>query len=281
MQRDGREARPTTASRPVWPRRGGPSLCWFPPCWPPVRSAGILLLALVFSFALVAQGTAPGLAQATDPPVGSRLRVANTEGQRLNLRAGPGPSEAVLTRLPEGTELEVVGAARAIAGVRWIEVREAGGQRGWISLEYAAVVSTPTPIATPAREPTPTPEAKAEQPVSAAPAATATPESTATPVGGPLDVEARVKFPETDGRSQTITVTVTRNGVPVPGVVVTAVSDDGEDDALLREFDPTNDEGRASKTFTIRREKGTVRVAITATAPDGGKGAAIVEYFRR
>jgi hypothetical protein len=266
MRQDGRDrldrgqaCRP--ARRASWPQRG----------WA-VRLAAILALGVLLPLALVAQGAA----QASDSPVGSRLKVANTDGQRLNLRAGPSTTEPILARLPEGAELEVVGAARAAGGARWVEVRATGGERGWVALDFVAVVSTPAP----ARTPTPTPAPEARATATPTPQPTPSPEPTPTP-GAPIEVEAKVKYPETDGRTQTITVWATRGGKPVPGVTVTAVSDDGEDDALLREFDPTDADGKTSKSFSIRREKGTVRVAITATAPDGGKGAAIVEYFRR
>ena len=245
--------------------------------WHLIRWAAVLLVALVLPLAVVGAGGA----QAIDPPIGSRLRVANVEGQRLNLRAGPGPSEAVLARLDEGAELEVVGAARAVGGARWIEVRVAGGQRGWVSLEYAAVVSTPAPNATPTPRTTPTPAPEEGQPAAAMQApATPTVEPTATP-GPPVDLEAKVKYPETSGREQEITVWVTRGGAPVPGALVTVTNDDGDDDPEEREFDPTDQDGRARRSFSIRGDKGTVRVILKAVAPDGGKGETTVEYFRR
>ena len=256
-----------------------PRPAWRPRAWRSVRWVGVLLLALGLPLAIVG----PGGAQTADPPVGSRLRVANTEGQGLNLRAGPGSSEAVLTRLDEGAEVEVVGAARAVGGGRWTEVREAGGRRGWISLEYAAVVSTPAPTATPTPRATATPEPDGdEQTAMLAPTPTGTVEPTATP-GPPVDVEAKVKFPETSGRDQEITVWVTRGNTPVPGAVVTATSDDGDDDddPLERVFDPTDEEGKARRSFSIRREKGSVTVILKAVAPDGGTGETTVTYFRR
>ena len=246
---------------------------WMGVSWLPSVGIGGLLVTLALLFVAVA----PGAAQASDPPVGSRLRVANTDGQGLNLRAGPGVTEAVLARLDEGTELEVVGAARAAGGARWIEVRQSGGQRGWISLEYAAVVSTPAPTATPTPRATPTPETAAEAPSAAM---QPTVEPTATP-GPPVDVEAKVKFPETSGREQEITVWVTRRGAPVPGAVVTATNEDGDDDPQERVFDPTDEEGKARRSFSIRRDKGTVQVTLKAVAPDGGTGQTTVEYFRR
>ncbi len=259
--------RRASGARSGWRMRGWHSVCW----------AAVLVLLPVVPLATIGAN-----AQTTDPPVGSRLRVANTEGQRLNLRAGPGTSEAVLARQDEGAIIEVVGTARAIAGARWIEVRAPGGQRGWISLAYAAVVSTPAPAATPTPRVTPTPVSDAdERTTSVLPPVAPGAEATATP-GLPVDIEAKVKFPETSGRDQEITVWVTRGGAPVPGALVTAVNEDGDDDEPQeREFDPTDAEGRARRSFSIRRDKGTVRVVLEAVAPDGGKGETTMEYFRR
>lgn len=228
--------------------------------------------ALAVLLALTAAGSA-ALAQTNGPPVGSTVRVANTDGQRLNLRAGPSVDQAVLARLPEGTILTVTGAAQTAGGIRWVPVRDASGQAGWVAGQYLVVASTPTPTATTA---TPT----------ASPAATPTPSGTplaaspAGPKGAPLQVEAKLKFPETDGRSQEITVWVTRDGAPVPGAIVTIEARDG-DQELYRELDPTDENGRTRREFDIRHEKGTVELQVEAIAPDGGEGRTTVSYFRR
>ena len=99
--------------------------------------------------------------------------------------------------------------------------------------------------------------------------------------GRPIEVEAKLKFPEVQGREQEITVWVTRDGVPVPGALVTLESSDGDDDERFRQLDPTNEEGRTRRSFDVRREKGTVELQVEAVAPDGGEGRAIVSYFRR
>ena len=96
----------------------------------------------------------------------------------------------------------------------------------------------------------------------------------------PIEYDPRVKFPETSQREQTLTVTVTRDGVPVPGAQVTAITQDS-DQELIREFDPTDEEGKTVRSFSIRREKGTIVLLVTAVAPDGGKGEKEVSYFRR
>jgi hypothetical protein len=95
-----------------------------------------------------------------------------------------------------------------------------------------------------------------------------------------LEVEARLKYPETSGRDQEITIWVMRGGVPVSGALVTVVTDEG-DLPFDRPLAPTDDEGRTRHAFDIRREKGTVSLVVKAVAPDGGEGMTEASYFRR
>jgi uncharacterized protein YraI len=210
-------------------------------------------------------------AQALDPPPGSVLRVANTDGSTLNLWAGPSTDEAVAAELSEGDLLTVTGAGRTAGDVRWLPVRTAGGQAGWVSAQYAAVVSTPTP-------PTPTPMSSpvvladtAQEPVAVAP--------TATPVPSPLEVEARLKYPDSRQREQEVTIWVTRGGAPVSGAIVYMTLDSG-DDEINRVLDPTDEEGRTRRVFSSKKDKGTINLTISAVAPDGGEGKTTASYFR-
>jgi hypothetical protein len=98
--------------------------------------------------------------------------------------------------------------------------------------------------------------------------------------GRPLEVEAKVKFPEAKGRHQEVTIWVTRGGVPIPGALVTILTDDDEDEPL-RVLEPTNADGRTRREFAIGKEKGSIELIVAAVAPDGGEGRTSVSYFRR
>ena len=115
---------------------------------------------------------------------------------------------------------------------------------------------------------------------SAAPAPGFAAQETPAPPGRPLDVEAKVKFPEAKGRHQEVTIWVTRAGVPVSGALVTISIEDDEDEPL-RVLEPTNEEGRTRREFSIGKEKGSIEVIVAALAPDGGEGRTSVTYFRR
>jgi uncharacterized protein YraI len=214
-------------------------------------------------------------AQALDLPPGTTVRVANTDGTELNLRAGPSTSEVIVARLVEGSPLTVTGPARAVGDIRWLPARDAAGHNGWIDGQYVAVVSVPAASPTPTATPLPLPT---EAPYVESPgyAAVAAP----SPTVGPLEVEARLKFPETSGRDQEITVWVMRDGVPVTGAIVTVLTEDGEL-PFDRPLAPTDEAGRTRHAFDIRHEKGTVSLVVKATAPDGGEGTVSASYFRR
>lgn len=65
-------------------------------------------------------------------PVVERLRVANTNGAGVNLRARAGERGQRLKTMPEGTALEIVGADETADGVVWRNVRDASGTVGWV-----------------------------------------------------------------------------------------------------------------------------------------------------
>jgi hypothetical protein len=230
---------------------------------------GVLAVAIALLFLAA---TVVGASAQQDPfPAGSVVRVANTDGQRLNLRGGPSAHQTVLAKLAPGETLTVTGASQQADGLRWVPVRTAGGQAGWVAANYIVLVASVPPTRTPT--PMPTPAAASD-----APPAT---DDHAEPKGRPVDVEAKVKFPELDGPEQEITVWVTRDGQPVQGAMVTLETRDGDDDEHFRQLDPTDEEGRTRRSFSVRHEKGTVEIQVEAVAPDGGEGRTIVTYFRR
>jgi len=239
------------------------------------------LLGSLLGGAVIAGGLADGQplawAQATasgppaETPAETVVRVVNTDGSSLNLRAGASTDDQVLARLADGSTLTVTGPSKQVGDIRWLPVRDGSGRTGWVNAQYTAVVSVPT------LTPMPT-EVVAEAPPVAAPAPE--PTATPTPIPLPVEVEARLKFPETSGREQEITVWVMRSGAPVPGALVTVIDDEGEA-PFDRPVQPTDETGRARHTFDIRHEKGTVNFVVKAMAPDGGAGETTVSYFRR
>ena len=66
-----------------------------------------------------------------------RVRVANTDGQGVNLRLGPSLAAARVKGLPEGAALEVVGPDRHSEGRAWRNVRDARDDSvGWVAGDF-------------------------------------------------------------------------------------------------------------------------------------------------
>jgi hypothetical protein len=86
------------------------------------------------------------------------FRVARVGSDRLNLRASPGRSAAVVEQLSEGTLLEPLGPAQDADDLTWLLAREPGGSEGWAATGFLDVVPIPRPpqpAAPPAPSPTP------------------------------------------------------------------------------------------------------------------------------
>jgi hypothetical protein len=150
---------------------------------------------------------------------------------------------------------------------------------------------TPTAILAPPDLPSPTatvpPAATPPAPTTgstqalAAPASDVAEKETSALAGRPLEIEAKVKFPEAKSRYQEVTIWVTRAGVPISGALVTISIADDEDEPL-RVLEPTNEDGRTRREFSIgKEEKGSIEVIVSAVAPDGGEGRTSITYFRR
>jgi poly-gamma-glutamate capsule biosynthesis protein CapA/YwtB (metallophosphatase superfamily) len=105
------------------------------------RAAGRAILDRIFS---VSAPAAPErwpsrVATVADAPAGpERVRVA-TGVDGANLRAEPDPSAPRVKAVPEGADLEVLGADREAAGRTWRNVRDpADGASGWIAADLLA-----------------------------------------------------------------------------------------------------------------------------------------------
>ena len=156
----------------------------------------------------------------------------------------------------------------------------------------ASAVAAPPPVAAaappPPPPPPPPPSAPTAAPTPPPPAAMAASVREPTTTGAraptsawrPLEIEAKLKYPEAKGRHQEITVWVTRDGVPIEGAMVTIHTEDDEDEPM-RILEPTNIEGRTRREFAIGRKKGSIELVVSAVAADGGQGKTTASYFRR
>jgi polysaccharide biosynthesis protein PslG len=84
------------------------------------------------------QAAAPPPAERAAPPGGPVVRVANTGGEGVSLRAQPSAGSPRLALVPEGGRLEVMGEDRAAEGRTWRNVRQPGGPVGWVAADYLA-----------------------------------------------------------------------------------------------------------------------------------------------
>jgi hypothetical protein len=270
---------------------------------------GLLLSATMVTGSPAAQ--AESEAVTTD----ALVRVAHTDGQPLNMRAGPSTDQPIVARLAPDEVVTILGSAQVVGLTRWLPVRNVSNQVGWISDQYVTGVSPAQPVQAiqqapstqPAQviqpAPSPSPElalatppelAVVEEPAPPPPLPTPplpspvplTSAQEATSIqaepqpGGSLDVEAKVKYPEAKGRHQEITIWVTRAGAPVSGATVTIFTENDEDEPV-RTLEPTKEDGRTWREFAIGKEKGGIELVVSAVAPDGGKGRTSVSYFRR
>ncbi|MCC6178937.1 MAG: SH3 domain-containing protein [Chloroflexi bacterium] len=77
------------------------------------------------------------------PPPATRAKVANTDGLGANLRNQPSATAQRVKLLPEGTQVNLVGAERQVSGQPWRNVRDDDGNTGWILSEYLQPIQLP------------------------------------------------------------------------------------------------------------------------------------------
>jgi len=66
----------------------------------------------------------------------SIVKVANTGGIGVNLRAQPSKTAKIVVLLKEGAELKVIGEDTSAEGITWRNVKDDNGNVGWVSSEY-------------------------------------------------------------------------------------------------------------------------------------------------
>lgn len=164
------------------------------------------------------------------PPAGSseRARVANTEGQGANMRAEPSPGGTLVRTVPEGAELELIGAEREGGGRIWRNVRDPeSGSSGWIASDLLSPI-TPAPAAEakPPGEPKPAPEPKpvGEPKPASEPKPTGSPKPVASPVtaGAP---EGAAKPATRVGEADRVYLSVLQAQVEVLGETITSANE--------------------------------------------------------
>jgi len=258
----------------------------------------------------------PGQATPTATPTatatsGPRVRVANTDGVGLNLRAEPATTARRIAGLPEGTILDVIGPDRQADGRSWKNVRVERFGDGWVAAEYTVAVSGPTTTpatatATPTRTPTPTSTPSSSTTATPTPTATTsatattpTPTPTATPATGAnpartpgstgaqtglgptsLSVEVIPRFAELDDGPQTVEIRVTRDGRPVANAAVEVSTVPSSSSSPLT-APPTNADGATTVSWTPDAPSGVVAVGVLVTAPDGATGADTASFMLR
>ena len=239
---------------------------------------GVVLLVL----AMLVPGSGLVRAQSDPPAIGSTARVSTADGKPLDLRAGPSLDQPIVAQLMPDEAVTVIAAPQMTGPTRWVPIKRADGVLGWVVGQYLVVSVVAEPVASLAPD-----VVQAEIPaplLSPEPMTAAVPSTgpAAQQVGptGPLEIEVKIKYPEAKGRHQEVTIWVTRNGAPVQDATVTMTIPDDEDQEV-KILDPTNEEGRTYRDFTLGRNKGSVNMLFTAEAPDGGKGQTEASYFVR
>lgn len=78
--------------------------------------------------------TTTALAAGTAAPAGQPYIVATRDGQRLNVRSGPGQNNPVVGTLANGTVVRVLSPPQASGNFNWVQI-EAGNVAGWCVFE--------------------------------------------------------------------------------------------------------------------------------------------------
>jgi serine/threonine protein kinase len=171
----------------------------------------------------------------TEPP---RLRVM----QHSNVREGPGLQFPIMTRLPEGTVVDVV-AITWQSSSGWYIIELPDGRRGYIfyelvqplnptavaALPTAIVIIAPTPTGTSTHTPTPFPSPSSTQqptPTASSPVPTLTPTAVPSPTSTPTPTPTATATPTpmatlTPTPTRTPTPTATPTPTPTPTATAT------------------------------------------------------------
>ena len=123
--------------------------------WYPVQYND--LSGWAFGQYLTLGGAAPAVA--TSGATGTATVVTNL----LNVRSGPGLGYSVVTQLPYGTTVELLGDRQSANDLEWVQIMAKSQQRGWVASRYldpgesGGGTATPPAETVPAPTPSPTP----------------------------------------------------------------------------------------------------------------------------
>lgn len=79
--------------------------------------------------------TTGALETCSEIAVGCQAWVTREGGLQLRMRATPGTSAAIVTRLPIGTQMELTEGPQPADGFNWFKIRTEGGEEGWVAGE--------------------------------------------------------------------------------------------------------------------------------------------------
>jgi hypothetical protein len=201
-------------------------------------------------------GSGASTAQMSTSTGGAKVRVANTDGTGVRLRAQPSLSAPIAARLADGTVLEVVGEDKQAEGMAWKNVRGGpGNSTGWVSAKYLAPA---------------TGNAGATTTTSTQTNASTTPPASTSTSGETLKVEVAVKSAKVKtGEEQSVEITVSKNGQPVSAAQVTVkTSPTGETPTAP----PTDGSGKTRVTWKTTGAAGFIGVGVSAVGADGSAG---------
>ena len=214
---------------------------------------------------------------------GEKVRVANTGGTGVRMRAEASKTAKVAAVLPDGTTLEIVGPNKQADGLTWRNVRVAGDGRGWVAADYLVAVAgsssatttqasaaPPQAAASPSPTTTTTSAPPASSPPAAAPPAASAPPTTTSPGGEVLKVDVTVKNAKIKaGGDQSVEIAVTKNGQPIPSAQVTVkTSPSGE----TLPSTPTDGSGKSTMTWKPTGSPGFIGVGVSGIGADGSAG---------
>jgi hypothetical protein len=201
---------------------------------------------------------------------GPKVRVANTDGSGLRLRAQPSLTAAITARLAEGTVLDVVGEDKQVNGVTWKNVKGGpGNHTGWVSAQYVVSAAgggsaTTTSTTQTASSATATPGSSAANSGSAP-----TPPPSTSATGESLKINVSVKKTKVaKGQEQTVDIVVSKNDQPVSGAQVTVKTNTGE----TPNAPPTDGSGKTSVSWKTTGSPGFIGVGVSAVTSDGSAG---------
>src|SRR5688572_26881317 len=92
-------------------------------------------------------------AQTESTPADGLIVIPGADGEPVSLRSGPAPDQPVVASLVPYDLLTPLGVAHLDGTTRWLPVRTASNQVGWVAEQYVAVVGAAPPPA-----PSPSPE---------------------------------------------------------------------------------------------------------------------------